>query len=496
LADDRDLDLAGILHRLLDLLGDVLAQADRRQVVDVLRLDDDTHLAACLQGVALVHALEGVGDLLQRAHTLEVALQALAACAGPRPADRICRLDDDGLDALLLDLVVVRLDAVHDGSRHAVAAAELRADLRVRALDLVVHRLADVVQQTAHLGDLDVGAKLGGKHARQPRCLDGMGKLLLPVAGAELEPPQHLDHLAVQAAHARVVCRTLALFLDDLLHLLLGGFDQLLDAGGMDAPVEDEPVHGALGDLTPHRVEAADGHGFRRVVYDHVHATRLLKGADVPPVAPDDAALHLVVGQGHHRNGDIRHIVRRDALDSQRDQFTGALVRFGVEFVLDLADAARHIVSRLFFHKGQQVLAGLLTRHLGDALQGLHALGLQFFKLVALAVERALPLVEALLALFELLKPLVELLAALLQAIFLTIQVGATTSQLLFHLFALPGDLVAPLSQYVLCLMPRHDDDVLGFLLRCDAFVVFNPREPRIRGSSAQGQAGDGSDQD
>ena len=33
------------------------------------------------------------------------------------------------------------------------------ADGRVRALDLVVDRLADVVQQPAHLGDLDVGAR-------------------------------------------------------------------------------------------------------------------------------------------------------------------------------------------------------------------------------------------------------------------------------------------------------------------------------------------------
>ena len=36
-----------------------------------------------------------------------------------------------------------------------------RADGRVRALDLVVDGLADVVQQAAHLGDLDVGADLG-----------------------------------------------------------------------------------------------------------------------------------------------------------------------------------------------------------------------------------------------------------------------------------------------------------------------------------------------
>ena len=38
------------------------------------------------------------------------------------------------------------------------------ADRRVRALDLVVDRLADVVQQAAGPGDLDVGPELGRDH--------------------------------------------------------------------------------------------------------------------------------------------------------------------------------------------------------------------------------------------------------------------------------------------------------------------------------------------
>ena len=64
------------------------------------------------------------------------------------------------------------------------------ADGRVRTLDLVVDGLADVVQQAAHLGDLDVGADLGGDDRRQVAGLDDVVEHVLAVAGPELEPAE------------------------------------------------------------------------------------------------------------------------------------------------------------------------------------------------------------------------------------------------------------------------------------------------------------------
>ena len=45
LADHRDLDLAGVLHSLLDLLGHLARQPRRLQVIDIFGLHDDTDLA-------------------------------------------------------------------------------------------------------------------------------------------------------------------------------------------------------------------------------------------------------------------------------------------------------------------------------------------------------------------------------------------------------------------------------------------------------------------
>ena len=106
----------------------------------------------------------------------------LAAGAGPRRADGVGDLDDRRLDAGVLDLLVVRRDGIHDAHREVVALGDSGADRRVGALDLVVDGLADVVQQTAHLRDLDVRADLGGDRGREPARLDDVVEHVLPVA--------------------------------------------------------------------------------------------------------------------------------------------------------------------------------------------------------------------------------------------------------------------------------------------------------------------------
>ena len=63
---------------------------------------------------------------------------------------------------------MVRLDAVHDRLRDVVAPRQLGAEHGVRALDLVVDRLAEVVQQGAAAHDVDVAADLARRSWR--RC--------------------------------------------------------------------------------------------------------------------------------------------------------------------------------------------------------------------------------------------------------------------------------------------------------------------------------------
>ena len=101
-------------------------------------------------------------DLLDVPQPLDVLLQRVASGARARAGHRVGSLDDDRLDRSRLDLVVMGLHRVRDRLGLAVAAGDVGADQRVRALDLVAHRLADVVQERGPAGRLDRRAELGG----------------------------------------------------------------------------------------------------------------------------------------------------------------------------------------------------------------------------------------------------------------------------------------------------------------------------------------------
>ena len=106
--------------------------------------------------------------------------------------------------------------------------------------------------------------------------LYGVLELVLAVAVAILEPPQHLDDLWVQAGGAGLYHCLFAGLLDGGVHLFLGLLHHVLDAGGMDAAVADEAGEGHAGDLSPHGVEGGESDGIGRVVDDDVDAGEVL----------------------------------------------------------------------------------------------------------------------------------------------------------------------------------------------------------------------------
>jgi hypothetical protein len=65
----------------------------------------------------------------------------------------------------------------------------------VRTLDLVVDRLADVVEQTGRLRDVDVRADLGREGPGDHRDLQRVVEDVLSVAGPELHPAEELDQV-------------------------------------------------------------------------------------------------------------------------------------------------------------------------------------------------------------------------------------------------------------------------------------------------------------
>ena len=89
--------------------------------------------------------------------------------AGTRGGNRVRRLDDHRLERRPVDVHVVRRDGHHDRLVLAVLAEEVDAQLQVRALEIAVDRLADVVHEGGAGGDVTVDAELLGHDAREKR---------------------------------------------------------------------------------------------------------------------------------------------------------------------------------------------------------------------------------------------------------------------------------------------------------------------------------------
>ena len=224
----------------------------------------------------------------------------------------------------------------------------------------------------------------------------------------------------------------LALLLDDVIHLAAGLLHHVLDAGGMDAAVGDELLQGDSRHLAADGVEAGHGDGLGGVVDDEIDAGDGLEGADVAALAADDAALHLVVGQGHHGYRRLRRVVGGAALDGDRDDFTGVLIGLLLVAGLDLLDLHGLLVGDLGFDVLEQIGLGVLLAQAGDALQDLHLALLEEVDLLLGGGDGLLLLAQVLLLALEGVELLVQGLFLLLEAALLLLQVGAALLDFLF----------------------------------------------------------------
>ncbi len=243
-----------------------------------------------------------------------------------------------------------------------------------------------------------------------------------------------------QAAH---LLHRLLPDLDEVaLELLLDLRHDLLDAGWMDAAVRHEPLERLAGDLPTHRIERGERHDVRCFVNDQVHAGLLLEGADVAPLPPDEAALHVLVGQRHGGGGGLDGEFGRVALHRLDEDALGFLLGVAFRLLLDALDDLPGLLPAVLLEPLQQKPPGLLVAQprnllelfllLRQDLVELAFLGLQcllalaeasialdHFLLLAvqqlqLAVEHLVPLVEPLLVLGKLRAPLARLLLELL----------------------------------------------------------------------------------
>ena len=188
------------------------------------------------------------------------------------------------------------------------------------------------------------------------------------------------------------------------LRLVVG----LLDARGVDAPVLQQLLERHAGDLAAHAVEGGEDDGVRRVVDDEVDAGEVLQGADVAPLAADDAPLHVVAGQLHDGDGRLGGMAGGEPLHGDREDRAHAALGVALGLLLDGAQDLRRVVAGLVLDLLEQRLLGLAGAQAGDALQRALVLVAQMRELLLLRGEALRVRLQVALARVELGRAAVE----------------------------------------------------------------------------------------
>ena len=129
-----------------------------------------------------------------------------------------------------------------------------------------------------------------------------------------MELSEQLNKLGMYVVNTNLKNGAFALFFDGVLHLASGLFHHVLNAGGVNTSVGNKLFKGQSGNFAANRFEAGKGDCLGSVVDNKVDAGGGLYGTDVPSLAADYAAFHIIVGQRHHRNGSLGGMVGCTAL--------------------------------------------------------------------------------------------------------------------------------------------------------------------------------------
>jgi hypothetical protein len=275
-------------------------------------------------------------------------------------------------------------------------ASKLRRDRRVRALDLVRHRLAEVVQQRRTFGHLHVRADLCRHDAGEMDDLERVLEDVLPIARAEAKPAHDLHQLFVERTAIRLEDRLLARLDDRVVDLGLRRVVRVLDPGRMDAAVLNQLRERQLRDLAADPVERRQDDCLGRVVDDEVNARQMLERADVPTLAADDATFHVVGRKLDDRHGRLCGVARGHPLEGVGDEVPRPAFCLGARLLLELANAPRQFVPHEILAPLEQRQLRLVDSQARDPLElgelllaGMLVLLLELFQ-VGLPVREAL----------------------------------------------------------------------------------------------------------
>ena len=342
---------------------------------------------------------------------------------------------------------MMRSNAVDDILGLTEFVCQICTDRRVRALNLTVDGLADIVQQAATLGQRDITTQLRRHDTSQMGNLDRMIEDVLPIARAIAQAAEHLHEFRMDAVDARIKRSLLTSLFDALVDFAFGLLDHLLDAGRMDAAILDQFLQGNAGHLAAHRIKARQDNSLRRIIDDEVNARHRLQCTDVTALTADDAAFHLIVRQCDNRYRCLCDMVCRAALDGLTQDILCFLVALILHLLLIFLDLHGFLMLEFFLSLCHEHRPRFLCRQARDAFEFCFLLLMHLIHSLLALVKARLLAGQCLFLLFDGIELAVKILFLLHHTALLALNLAAALLRIAIEFLAQTMDILLRLQQ-------------------------------------------------
>jgi hypothetical protein len=257
-------------------------------------------------------------ELLQ---TLDVGFEKLPPRARPGRRKGVGGLDENRLDRRKIDVAVMG----GDGLDHLLRLAVLLASSTLNSVCVPSTSLSTALPMSWRSPALRATWTLTPNWraiGREEGHFLGVLEDVLAVTRPVLELAEKLDELGMQILNFELEDGRLAFLLDLLIELLFDRFDDFLDPGRMD------PAVMTSFSMDSRASSRRTGSKLERMTASGVSSTMIstpspLQGPDVPALAADDPALHVVGGQVDDRDRGLDDMLGGRALDGVADDLLG-----------------------------------------------------------------------------------------------------------------------------------------------------------------------------
>ena len=237
----------------------------------------------------------------------------------------------------------------------------------------------------------------------------------------------------MEARHAGLEHRLFAFFPDPILHVVAGLGHHLFDPGRMDPAIDQQMIEGHPRHLAADRVEATQNDSLRCVVDDQVDPGRVFEGPNVAALSTDDAPLHLVAGDCHHRHRGLCGLFGGNPLHRGHQDVARALFAFLFDDLLAFADFLRDLLIEFLFKVGEDRRPRFGPRHSRNPLELFDLLGESVVDAFPGPPDFQLFLRDSLFLPVEIFELAIDRLFFLLNPAFRTLELSTCVAYLLFQ---------------------------------------------------------------